>query len=297
MFKTSYPRYYLTPKGQNIFFKTNFPLDKFNPNKTLFVFNYGLVCNEAHWKFQLRHFDDLDQQVFIHDYRGHYNSATVEHFDSVTFENMTQDLHEVINFIGAKKIFMLGHSMGVNISLEYAKNFPEYLIALVLISGTVLPPQDVMFNNNLMNFISPLQKKALELFPMLYSTLWKTAFMNPLFRKAVYYGGFNSKEVPESFVETYMKKIGELHPAIFIRLFDEMKKHDIISHLENIKTKTLVITGELDKVIPLKVQEIVHQHLPNSELWTVVAGSHVPQVDFPDSINKKIEEFYNSIEA
>ncbi|MBC7715165.1 MAG: hypothetical protein H7177_17605 [Rhizobacter sp.] len=56
--------------------------------------------------------------------------------------------------------------MGVNICLEHARRYPEDVTAQVLISGTVVPPQDVMFDSNVVDIAMPIiesfTKKALK---------------------------------------------------------------------------------------------------------------------------------------
>lgn len=70
-----------------------------------------------------------------------------------------------------------------------------------------------------------------------------------------------------------------------------MHDHDVINHLESIKTPTLVIGGDKDKIIPNYLQQILTKYLPKSQLYIVKDGSHVPQADFPHMINHRIKQF------
>ena len=93
------------------------------------------------------------------------------------------------------------------------------------------------------------------------------------------------------FVQLYMKKISELPENLFFHLLKIMHDHDVINHLESIATPTLIIGGDKDKIIPNYLQQILHRHLPVSQLYIVKDGSHVPQADFPDMINHRINQF------
>jgi non-heme chloroperoxidase len=292
MFKNKYTDYFYTKDHTRIFNTTNFQKREYNDKKPLLVFNYGLVCNNAHWKLQIPYFDELGYQILIHDYRCHYSSSGAEDgVENCTFKNMCEDIHQLLESFQAKKVYMLGHSMGVNVSLEYANSHPENLKGIILISGTVIPPQDVMFDTNVMDILNPYIEKFTTMFPELYKKIWKTSFMNPIARIAIHQGGFNVAKVPEEFIHVYMKRIGELPADIFFKLFKEMHDHDIINHLESIKCPSLVMGGDLDKIIPNYLQNILHKYLTNSELYIVKDGSHVPQADFPDSINHRILRF------
>lgn len=293
IFKHTYPEYFFTQDKTRIFTLTNFPRDQFNPKKTLLVFNYGLVCNITHWKYQLQHFDELGYQILFHDYRGHFNSSGQDDIENVTFKNITSDLHQIILSFAPKKVIHFGHSMGVNVTLEYALTYPKYLVAQILISGTVIPPQDIMFDSNLSDITLPSIDFISKKYPKIYNTLWKTSFMNPVIRKIVHNGGFNTERVSDEFIQKYLKKIGELSPELFMKLLDEMKNHDVINRLHQIKTPTLIIGGDKDSVIPNYTQDILHKNLPQNQLYIMKDAGHVPQVDFPEFVNQRIESFIN----
>lgn len=261
----------------------------------LVVFNYGLVCNNAHWQEQLPYFDSLGYPILIHDYRLHFDSALEAPIESLTFENIALDLHQVLAELDHPKMFMLGHSMGVNITLEYAHRFEGSTLGMVLISGTVIPPHDIMFDTNLMELATPTIQWVSRKFPSIFSEVWKSSHKNPILQDLIHRGGFNTKTVPKEFVEHYLKKIGELEPEVFHQLFSEMKKHNIIGNLESINAPSLVIGGDKDKVIPNYLQEILHSRLKDSKLYIIKDGSHVPQVDFPKNINERIQLFFKNI--
>jgi non-heme chloroperoxidase len=288
-------QFFYAPDGTRIFFTTNFLLPELKNHETLIVFNYGLVCNSQHWKDQISYFDQNGYKILLHDYRSHFGSSGKTSLEDCNFNQMVQDLHLLLESIHAKKFFMLGHSMGVNVTLEFSRQFPEKLVGGVLISGTVLPPQDVMFDNNITDIIFPFLQYFSKEYPKVFKSLWSTSYMNPLARSLVYRGGFNTKMVPEEFIELYMKKISELPQDMLLHLMLEMKNHDIIADLESLQTPFLIMGGDLDKVIPNHLQIILHEKLPHSELYFIKDGSHVPQVDFPETVNERIQLFLDQI--
>ena len=259
------------------------------------LFNYGLACNINHWKYQIPFFEKHGFRLLLHDYRFHHDSGGTSDISECTFENITKDIGELLEYLKIEKVFIVGHSMGVNISLEMARDFPEKVCGLVLISGTLFPPQEVMFNSKIMDFALPYIKIFREYFPNTYQHIWLTQYLNPLAKKIVHKGGFNTKRVSDEFVTLYMKKISELPEEIFFQLMEEMRNHNIIRDMGNINVPSLVVGGEHDHIIPSYLQRTIHQYLKNSELYIVKDGSHVPQVDFPDSINERMLHFFRSI--
>ncbi len=288
--KDTYTNYYKTDDGEQIFYTTNFDPEA-EENDEVIVFNYGLVCSNHHWTPQIEYYDSIGKKILIHDYRGHFHSTGKHDLSKLTFSNITNDIYGLLEKTKIKTAIMLGHSMGVNVCLEFSKRFPHKVSKQVLISGTTVPVYSVMFNTNLMDQLKPLIIKLFNTYPDAFSSFWKFSGWNPLVKKIVHAGGFNLDQVSDEFIEIYLNKIGELGPDIFFQLIDEMNKHTILASLNNIKTPTLIIGGDNDKVIPNYLQRLLNENLPNSSLYIVRNGSHVPQVDFPKFINERVDHF------
>ncbi len=293
MLSHSHPYYFKTNDHTRIFYTLNRSRKSLSLVEPLLVFNYGLVCSNAHFEEQLIYFEKLGYQILIHDYRGHYSSGGVEEISKITIPQIAQDILDIIHDLRHQHIHMIGHSFGVNITLEAAKICPRIFKSMTLISGTVLPQTDLIFDSNITDIILPYIKWMTENFPKAAKLVLKNGHYNPLLRKFILSGGFNPKKVPDEFIQIYMQKIGELSPELFLKLFYEMKDHDIIGYIEDIKVPALIIGGDLDKIIPNHTQEIMRKLLPYSEFYIVKDGSHVPQKDFPEFLNQRLELFIN----
>lgn len=295
MFKNNHPNYFYTSDGIRIFYNTNFHHDKIDNNRPVLVLIYGLLCNNNHYKFQIPFFEKNNFQILIHDYRFHYASSQEGDIETCNFSNITKDLHELLLKLNIKNSIFIGHSMGVNICLEHSRRYPEDIKGQILISGTVIPPQDVMFDSNMVDILSPYLKSFTVKYPELFKSFWKNSFKNPIAQYIIFDGGFNKKQVEIEFIQLYMKKISELPEILFFHLLKLMHDHDVINHLETIRTPTLVVGGDKDKIIPNYLQRILTTHLPVSELYIVKDGSHVPQADFPDLVNLRIFRFIRKL--
>jgi non-heme chloroperoxidase len=291
MFKDNDANFFKTNDGEQIFYIKNFT--RIDSTKPVIVFNYGLVCSNHHWKFQTDYFDRLGFQILVHDYRGHFQSTGAHDVTKLTFQQMAKDVADLCGFLEIKHAIMLGHSMGVNICLQLAKDAPSLVMGMVLISGTFINVKDVMFDSNLMEFIAPLAALGLEKYPEVFKKIWATGGLNPVIRELIHRSGFNRQKVSSEFIEIYLNRVGQLGADVFFQLFNEMTRQNITAYLEKMKVPVLVIGGHKDNVIPNHLQRTLASLLPNAETYFLKDGSHVPQADFPDMINQRIELFLN----
>jgi non-heme chloroperoxidase len=289
MFKKNQANFFRTSDQEQIFYLKNF--SEVDPARPVMVFNYGLVCSNYHWSKQVDHFDAKGFQIILHDYRGHFQSTGINDLQNITFARIAQDIHDLCESLGVRKTVQIGHSMGVNICLQIAKDFPSLVSGMVLISGTFMAVKDVMFDTNLMEFIAPLVQSGNEKYPEAFKKIWESSGANPIIKKVIHYQGFNVAKVSAEFIEIYLNKIGQLGPDLFFQLFNEMTKQHIASSLDRMKIPALVMGGMKDNVIPNHLQRTLATILPNSETYFYKSGSHVPQVDFPQMTNERIELF------
>jgi len=289
MFINSDANFFKTDDNEQIFYVKNFAT--IDPNKPVLVMNYGLVCSNHHWKFQTDYFDKRGYQILIHDYRGHFQSTGAHDVKKITFQQMAKDIEGLCKFLGIEKAHMLGHSMGVNICLQLAKDYPQLVESMVLISGTFINVKDVMFDTNLMEFIAPIAAMGLEKYPKIFNKIWTSSGSNPIVRELIRISGFNRHKVSSEFVEIYLNRVGQLGPDLFFQLFNEMTKQNITGNLESMKMPALVIGGHKDGVIPNHVQRSLANLLPNADTYFLKDGSHVPQADYPAMVNERIELF------
>jgi non-heme chloroperoxidase len=292
MLRNNVANFFKTPDGEQIFYLKNF--NSPDNTKPILLFNYGLVCSNHHWKYQVDFFDQAGYQIILHDYRGHFQSSGSEDVQKITFSQLALDISNLCHFLEVKQVILIGHSMGVNVCLQIAKDDPNLVHSMVLISGTFINVKDVMFDSNLMEFIAPLAVAGNSKYPDIVNKLWASGGKNPIIKELIHLSGFNRKKTSSEFVEIYLNRLGQLGADLFFQLFDQMTKQDITSSLEKMNLPVLVMGGHKDNVIPNHLQRTLASLLPKSESYFLKSGSHVPQSDFPEMINERIELFIKS---
>lgn len=258
------------------------------------VFCYGLVCSSLHWTYQIQHFQESYQAIWF-DYRGHHHSETPKDLSSLTVESSARDLLAVLDEMGVQKAVLLGHSMGVNIVLEFYKRNPDRVAAMVLANGTAKSPLETLFHHNASQLGFQALKKLNRTVPELLQMVWRAQKSNPIARSIVTLGGFNPHLTPQADIDLYYDQVVAMDPRILLTLMESYEDYDATSWLHSVKVPTLVLAGEMDKIIPIEQQELMHQLIPGSEFEVIRHGSHCPQMDLPDLVNQRIERFLRGV--
>ena len=138
-------------------------------------------------------------------------------------------------------------------------------------------------------------KKAHQLSPKLFRKFWQISKFSPLARTMVALGGFNPHLTPIADIELYVKQVAEMDPAIFINLIGNYEEYDSTSWLHTIKAPTLIISGDQDHITPIAESELMHQLISTSTFEVIKHGSHCAQMDLPELVNLKIENWLKDI--
>ncbi len=271
--------------GLRLFYSCDGPKDA-----PVLIFCYGLVCSKLQWQYQIEYFKK-DFRVIYMDYRGHNKSEAPEDPQTMTIENIARDLAVLHDELGLPPVCVLGHSLGVNILLEFYRLFPDKVKALVLANGTPKDPFETMFHHN---FMQPAVIGALKLYeamPELVERFWKWQGTNPVNLEIVSRLGFNPKYAKREDIAEYLRITSTVKLPVFLHLTQDFINYDATPWLSDVKANTLVIAGEQDLITPANNQKVLHKLIPKSEFLLVKEGSHCPQMEFPELVNKRIEKF------
>lgn len=93
------------------------------------IFLHGLMGYGQNWRTLAKEFE-ADFTILLFDQRGHGKSFHPQ--SGYSPENYADDLKKILDELGWKKIFLVGHSMGGRNALNFAYRFPEYVERLVI---------------------------------------------------------------------------------------------------------------------------------------------------------------------
>jgi pimeloyl-ACP methyl ester carboxylesterase len=136
-----------TSDKETLFIRRWNPVDSLTKNGIAVLILHGITAYSAPYDFMGNPLSAAGYTTFGLDYRGHGLSGGIRG-DSPGKERSQADRVEALQFIrdlGFSKVIILGHSIGVASAIYLAKEVPDQISGLVLLSGAYrgkLPPRE-----------------------------------------------------------------------------------------------------------------------------------------------------------
>jgi pimeloyl-ACP methyl ester carboxylesterase len=241
----------------------------------------GLGSNADHWYSQVPALA-AEYRVITFDNRGIARSP--DPGGEFTVGMMAKDTLNLLDVLALERPHILGLSMGGMIAQELAINHPERVGGLIL--ACTHPGSDRQVRAS---------AEVEELFlAMVYeaSPEAKVAAAPTLFDPK------NLAERPE--VAQEYAQVSLRHPAgakILTKQWIAVLGHDTHDRLDQIKSPTLVLTGEADVLIPPENSELLAQRIPDAKLAVVPGGGHQILVEQAAVCNQIILDFLADLDA
>ncbi|WP_288377465.1 alpha/beta hydrolase [Chryseobacterium culicis] len=222
--------------------------------------------------FELMGGNNLEKsmKIIYMDQRGSGGSGTSENYH---LEKMVQDIEALRQHLRLKKIFLLAHSFGGIIAVNYAKKYPQHTKGLILANVTLHFLNDESVKEQIEYGNSLLQVKNREV-PKDSLSPELSKISSALRRKRIGYK-FLTEDI-ETIKE--MDKIDSLHPRIInfgMAVISKPKDFqeyytDYAPITRDIKIPVLVITGKKDKAVGTRHYKTFQ--FPNQQVVSIDGG-------------------------
>ncbi|MBN2494319.1 MAG: alpha/beta hydrolase [Deltaproteobacteria bacterium] len=257
----------------------------------------GVGCAGYVWRYLIPYFEDRCRLIHW-NYRGHGKSETPANLENLGIEECAEDLHCVLDHAGIHTpAVLLGHSMGVQVILEYYHRHPERVGALVPITGSFGKAVDHVHDSGLVKRVFPLLRYLSERFHPMLGKLWREVVRSEL---GYWYAA--TFEINEGLIRRedffpYLEDLSRMNPLVFMRTLASAARHTAEPFLPEVKVPTLIVAGEADRFTPLWISHRMHAMIPDSELLTLPMGSHTGPIELPELTNLRIEKFLDTLDG
>lgn len=241
-------------------------------SKEWVTFVHGAGGSSTIWYKQLRDFKK-HFNILLLDLRGHGNSKPnlKDAFnDKYTFDSITEDIVEVIDYEQIEKSHFIGISLGTILIRNLAEKHPDRVASMVM-GGAIMK----------LNFRSQVLMRLGVIFKSIVPYLWLYKFF-----AFVIMPNKNHRESRSLFVREAKK----LYQKEFIRWFkltSEINPLLRFFRTMDIKIPTLYVMGEEDYLFLPTIKKVVKAH-QTSDLFVVNNCGHVVNVEQPVVFNDTV---------
>lgn len=243
------------------------------------VLLHGLGSSADDWVFQLpdlgRHF-----QCIVADLRGHGLSEKPDVPYSMTL--LASDVAGLITALGRGPVHVVGLSLGGMVAQQLAIAYPGWVRSLVLINtlpGLWPPPRSMVFT--LLRRVRALRHERAQ-------GMQETAGMVA--------EGLFPEPHQKLFRDMAARRIAENDVAAYRRSTSAIARFWPGRALRRVACPTLIVSGELDNIVPWVYQERLLRQLPQARLVRIPGSRHASNIDRPEAVNPAILKFLLEIE-
>ncbi len=242
-------------------------------NGPVLVILHGLFGSSDNW-MSIAKVLGSDYRIILPDLRNHGNSP---HSSDWNYELMAQDLKGLCSDLGLSKFFLLGHSMGGKVAMQYATQFPEEIEKLVIadIGPKAYPPH----HQSILEGLNGLDLQAVQSRKEADESL--------------------STYIPELGVRAFLlKNLGRDQEGKFywkINLPIITQKISEVGEVQEdgkgFSGPTLFIRGEKSKYILDEDWRTIQEKYPDSKLETIGGAGHWLHAEKPKEFVESLKSF------
>lgn len=254
-----------------------FYVEKGNPDgkETVAFFN-GVMASTGSWAYQVPVFEKLGYRIILHDFKGQTMSDKPD--GEYTFKQHAEEARLLFDYLGVKKLHIIGTSYGGEVAMRFAIDYPDYTKSISLIdSVSELDETLRLFVGGWKTFagIDDPEGFFWGMAPCIYSS----SFIK------------DNKEFLKSRAAA-LKTIPADYFKGQISLYNTFE-HDLhmTDELSEIKCPALVIVGEEDILKPYKFSKILADNIPDSEFVVIPGSGHVTIFEKPNILNTMLIGF------
>lgn len=236
-------------------------------NERAILLIHGALLSKSMWNEQID-FLEPGYKVISINLPGHGNSPMIE--SEYTIENITEEVHRLIEMLKIKKMILCGHSLGGMVAQQLAFKYPD-LVQKLILAETAFGTR-----NN-------LWEKILSLATIL--TL-KLTSRNQLISLSAHSYGANNPKVKEYIskeMENYTKET-------MLKVISSALNFKGKYNLKGIKVPTLILIGENNKRTH-RQGEVMNELLFDSYLIIIQKANHLLNIDNPKAFNEGLINF------
>jgi pimeloyl-ACP methyl ester carboxylesterase len=205
-------------------------------------------------------------------------------------EMYSDDINGLMDFLKIEQANVIGVSLGGMIVLNFVLKYPKRVNKLVLMNTFPGFPNTQgleLYSASKIQYYKDLKKNPIETFLNSsragYSREYRKLMEKDPKRK--FYGLWSLEDLINNDLADPMtlQDIKNASAAI--------AKHNVTDRLHEIRSKTLVLCAEKDRLATVSINKLIHERIPNSELKIIMGAGHGSNLEKAPEVNKILVTF------
>jgi pimeloyl-ACP methyl ester carboxylesterase len=236
---------------------------------------HSFLCNTQMWEKQIEALSK-DHRLIVMDIRGHGKSSPSKPH---SIYDLAEDAIGLLDALNIPTATWLGLSIGGMISMRAALTHPQR------VSGLVLLATDSKSESLLVRIERRLLAKVVKALGILPVVI-------PVLRKMF---GKTTHRKQRDLVRTWRGRFLKVHTASMLNsLTSLLTRDDVTDKLHTITVPTLIIHGDEDRAIPVKLGENLKSAMPSATFKRLSQAGHLVTLESPQYVNTYIRDFLTS---
>ena len=235
------------------------------------VLVHGIGAARDAWRFMVPKLKD-HFTVISYDLRGHGTSPMPD--GEFGIDELVADLERVRERSSFDKVNVAGHSLGGQIGPAYARAYPDRVLKLGLLSTAAFRTEDD--SAKVWGVVKAMEEKGI---PQVLETLTARWFTDEFIA------------ANPDLVQRRLKQVVDTDPDVFMNVFRIYAGVEMGPWLHEVTAPSLVLTGENDGGCNPRLNKLIHEALPNSELVILPDVKHSILVEAADDVSAHLIRF------
>jgi pimeloyl-ACP methyl ester carboxylesterase len=250
------------------------------------VLIHGFGGSTFSWRNNMQFLADSGFRVIALDLKGFGLSGRDFQSDH-SHKAQAAIINEVLLQTGIRQAYLIGHSMGGSVLFHFAHLYPEKVLGLISVDGSVILKKSADFPNVLLEF-PPFQRAGRVI---LTNFLTKNRFSSIL--DSAYY---NKEALINDVIDGYYDRaIRTGWEQSLLAMIRDMPQNAVNFPLNTLAFPTLIIRGDNDSWVSQSDMDAWRSEIPGAVFYLITGAGHVPMEEQPAVFNEIVLDFLQSI--